>query len=67
LPPRTAALWPFVDMRALDDHAIPPRTIRSPVPAAEFKRMVLGFADDVGLVRADHPALAHELDEVRWV
>jgi hypothetical protein len=28
---------------------------------------ILGFADDVGVIPVDHPALAHELDEIRYV
>jgi ferredoxin len=53
-------------MAALD-RPVPPRHVRAPVSAAEFKQTVAAFADDVGLVAVEHPALAHELDEIRWV
>jgi ferredoxin len=67
LPARTEARWPFTRMDALDDTVIEARWVRSPISAADFKARVAEFADDVGLVRVDDPALAHELDEIRWV
>ena len=67
LPSRSESRWPFVDMDAVDDVRVKPRWVRSPLSSAEFKRHVGGFADDVGLVSIDDPAIAHEVDEVRWV
>jgi len=54
-------------MDAVDDHRVEPRWVRAPISAAEFVERVAGFADDVGLVSVDDPAIAHELDEIRWV
>ena len=67
LPARTEARWPFAAMGALDDTTIQARWVRAPISATDFKARVGEFADDVGLVRVDDPALAHELDEIRWV
>jgi epoxyqueuosine reductase QueG len=54
-------------MRALDDEAIPQRTARSPIPAGEFKKRILEFADDAGIISIDDPAIAHEREEILWV
>ena len=67
LPANTEMRQPWVDVDAYDATKIPPRFVRSPVSAAEVKHHLLTFADDVGIVSIDHPALAHELDEIRYV
>jgi NAD-dependent dihydropyrimidine dehydrogenase PreA subunit len=67
LPSRTESRWPFVDMDALDDRQIAPRAVRAPISAEAFKRHVATFADDVGLIPVDDPAIAHELQEIRYV
>src|SRR5262245_46612584 len=65
LPPHAEALWPFVDMDALDDKRVAPRAVRSPISAEAFKKQVAEFADDVGIISVDDPAIAHELHEIR--
>jgi len=67
LPARTESRWPFVDMDAVDDVRVEPRVVASPISAGELKARVAGFADDVGIIRIDDPAIAHELEELRWV
>ncbi len=67
LPARTESRWPFVDMDAVDDVHVEPRSIRSPVSVQEFEAHVSGFVDDVGVISLDDPAVAHEFDEVRWI
>jgi epoxyqueuosine reductase QueG/putative sterol carrier protein len=67
LPSRTESRWPFGDMAAVDGVPVEPRAVASPVSAAEFIAHVGGFADDVGIISVDDPAIAHELAEVRWV
>jgi epoxyqueuosine reductase QueG len=67
IPPTTEMRMPWVDVEAYDDTAIAPRFVRSPVSMAEFKARVGEIADDVGVVSIDHPALAHERDEIRYV
>ena len=67
LPSRTESRWPFAGMETIDDHPVPPRFVRAAIPADEFKQRVGAFADDVGLISVDDPAIAHELDEIRWV
>ena len=67
LPSRTESRWPFAGMEAIDDHPVAPRFVRAPIPADEFKQRVAAFADDVGLISVNDPAIAHERDEVRWV
>ena len=64
IPPRTAYRWPF---RPIDAAVLPSRGMASPVPLAEFKRAVSGWADDVGVISIDDPAIAHEIDEIRYV
>ncbi len=54
-------------MDVIDDTHVEPRAIPSPVSVEAFKAHVAGFADDVGIISIDDPALAHERDEVRWV
>jgi Fe-S-cluster-containing hydrogenase component 2 len=67
LAANTERRQPWVDVDAYDATKIPPRFVRAPVRAAAVKEHLLTFADDVGLVSVDHPALAHELDEIRYV
>lgn len=67
LPSNTESRWPFVDMQALDDVQVEPRHVRAPVSAEEFKRQVATFADDVGLISIDDPAIAHERDEILYI
>jgi ferredoxin len=59
--------WPFTDMAGLDAASIEPRYVRASMSGAEFVARVGEYADDVGLVRVDHPALAHEVEEIRYV
>jgi len=62
--PGTAHRWPF---RPLEGETLPSRGVASSITLAEFKREVATWADDVGVIPIDHPAIAHEVDEVRWV
>ncbi|HYB97903.1 MAG TPA: SCP2 sterol-binding domain-containing protein [Candidatus Limnocylindrales bacterium] len=64
LPPRTAHLWPY---RTVDPGGIRARAVRSPVALADFKKAVLGWADDVGVISIEDPGVAHERDEVLYV
>lgn len=67
LPPRSAYRWPY---RPADDHdSLPARAVRSPVPLLEFKRGLREACecDDVGVISIDDPAIAHEVDEIRYV
>jgi epoxyqueuosine reductase QueG/putative sterol carrier protein len=64
LPPRTAYRWPF---RPIDAAVLPSRGVASPVSLADFKRAVGAWADDVGVISIDDPAIAHEIDEIRYV
>jgi len=67
IPANTEKRTPWVDVDAFDATRIAPRFVKSPVPLVEVKRHIRGFADDVGIVSIDHPAIAHELDEIRYV
>lgn len=64
VPPGTAYRWPY---RELPPSTLPSRGVLSPIPLAAFKREVATWADDVGVVSLDHPAIAHEREEVRYV
>ena len=64
IPPRTAWAWPF---RPVDGDVLPSRGVPSPVPLDEFKSVVATWADDVGVISIDDPAIAHEIDEIRYV
>jgi epoxyqueuosine reductase QueG/putative sterol carrier protein len=64
VPTLSAYRWPY---RAVADDPIVPRGVRSPVGLAELKRTILGWADDVGVISIDDPALAHERAEIRYV
>lgn len=67
IAPTTEMRMPWVDVDAYDATRIEPRFVKSPVTLEEFRSHVAGIADDVGVVSIDHPALAHELDEIRYV
>jgi epoxyqueuosine reductase QueG/putative sterol carrier protein len=68
IPPRSAFRWPY---RPLDPEevALPARGVRSPISLEEFKQQVAARTecDDVGVIAIDDPAIAHELDEIRYV
>jgi NAD-dependent dihydropyrimidine dehydrogenase PreA subunit/putative sterol carrier protein len=66
VPPRTAYRWPY---RPSDTAALPARGVRSPVGLAAFKDGVREWSecDDVGVIALDDPAIAHEVEEVRYV
>ena len=68
IPANTERRQPWTDVGTYDPGHIPPRFVRSPVPLAELRRRILEIGvDDVGFVSVDHPALAHELEEIRYV
>ncbi len=67
LAPTTEMRMPWVDVQAYDATHIEPRFVKSPVSLEQFRARVAEIADDVGIVSVDHPALAHELDEIRYV
>ncbi len=67
IPANTEKRQPWVDVDAHDPHKIPPRFVRSSVSLDEFQRTIAAFADDVGVISIHHPAIAHELDEIRYV
>jgi len=67
IPANTEKRMPWVDMAAYDATCITPRFVTSPVSLAEFKQHIAGFVDDVGIISIDHPAIAHEFDEIRYV
>lgn len=68
IPGNTEKRNPFGDMESYDATKIPPRYVRSPVSMAEFKEAILALGvDDVGIISIDNPAIAHELEEVRYV
>jgi len=64
---KTEHRWPFTDMAALDGSVIEPRHVHAPISGEEFLGRVGEYADDVALVRVDHPALGHELQEILYV
>lgn len=69
LPANSERRQPWVDLDAIDPTRIPARSVRAPLSLAAFKqhlREVIGV-DDVGVISIDHPALAHEVDEIRYV
>jgi len=69
LPANSERRQPWVDVEAVDASRIAPRFVRSPVRLAAFVRHLreaIGI-DDVGVISIDHPAIAHELDEIRYV
>ncbi|HEY2775577.1 MAG TPA: SCP2 sterol-binding domain-containing protein [Candidatus Binatia bacterium] len=64
IAPRTAWLWPY---RQIDSEVLPSRGVRSPVSLEEFKQAVGAWAEDVGVISIDDPAIAHEVDEILYV
>jgi epoxyqueuosine reductase QueG/putative sterol carrier protein len=67
IPANTERRTPWVDVDAFDATRITPRFVKSSVPLEELKRHIRAFADDVGVISIDHPAIAHEFDEIRYV
>ncbi len=61
---RAAFRWPF---RPIEEASPPASVVRSPVSIDEFKRSVAAWTDDIGVIPVDHPALAHEREEIRYV
>ena len=66
VPARTAYRWPF---RPLETETLPVRGVPSPIGCEAFKRAVRDATecDDVGVISLDDPAIAHEVEEVRYV
>jgi epoxyqueuosine reductase QueG len=64
VPPPASWRWPY---REVDGTAVPSRGVPAPVALDAFKREVLGWADDVGVISIDDPAIAHEREEVLYV
>ena len=64
VPALPAHRWPY---RPLADDPITPRAVRSPVGLTALKATIAAWADDVGVVSIDDPALAHERAEIRYV
>jgi epoxyqueuosine reductase QueG len=66
LAPRSDYLWPF---RPIVQESLPCRAVRSPVTLQDFKRAITerSGCDDVGVISIDDPAIAHEVDEIRYV
>ena len=64
VPPGIAHRWPF---RRIDSPPLPNRGVPAPIPLEEFKAEVREWADDVGVISIDDPAIAHERDEIRYV
>ena len=64
VPVLPAYRWPY---RPLADDPIVPRGVRAPVSLEEFKRVIAGWSDDVGVISIDDPALDHERAEIRYV
>src|SRR5262249_33799588 len=62
--PGIAHRWPF---RRIESAPLPNRGVSAPIPLEDFKARVLEWADDVGVISIDDPAIAHERDEVLWV
>lgn len=67
LPARTERRWAFPAQEEIDPAVVAPRSVPAPVSKEVFKQRVLGLGVDVGVIRADDPALAHELAELRTV
>src|SRR4030095_12437668 len=62
--PGTAYRWPF---RRLDTSPLPNRGVAAPIPLEDFKARVADWADDVGGISLDDPAIAHERDEILYI
>src|SRR5262245_6252759 len=67
IPANTERRQPWVDVDAVDATHIAPRFVRAPISLDAFVAHLKTFVDDVGVVSIDHPALAHERDEIRYV
>src|SRR6185369_9907733 len=67
IPANTERRQPWVDVDAVDATRITPRFVRAPLPLADVIAHVKTIADDAGVISIDHPALAHERDEIRYV
>src|SRR2546423_8827144 len=67
IPANTERRQPWVDPDAVDPTRVAPRAVRSPLPRADFVAHVKTIADDAGVISIDHPALAHERDEILYV
>lgn len=67
LPPRSAYRWPYRPTGEVD--SLPARAVHSPVSLEELKRGLREACecDDVGVISIDDPAIAHEVDEIRYV
>ena len=64
VPAGIAYRWPF---RPLDTPPLPNRGVPAPVSIAAFKQQMTEWCDDVGVISIDHPAIAHEREEVLYV
>ena len=64
VPAGIAYRWPY---RRLDTPPLPNRGVPAPVSIAAFKQQVTEWCDDVGVISIDHPAIAHEREEVLYV
>jgi epoxyqueuosine reductase QueG len=64
VPPGIAHRWPF---RRIDSAPLPNRGVAAALSLDEFEARVGEWADDVGVISIDDPAIAHERDEVLWV
>jgi epoxyqueuosine reductase QueG/putative sterol carrier protein len=67
IPANTERRQPWVDPDAVDPTHIASRSVRSPVSLTEFVAHVKTIADDAGVISIDHPALAHEREEILYV
>jgi epoxyqueuosine reductase QueG len=68
LPANSERRQPWVDVDAVDPTRVAPRFVASPISLPEFKARLLELGiDDVGVISIDHPAIAHEADEIRYV
>lgn len=67
LPANTEKLLPWSDIRAYDGIKIAPRFVKAPLSLSEFRSHVSTLADDAGVISINHPAIAHEFDEVRYL
>jgi epoxyqueuosine reductase QueG len=67
IPANTERRQPWVDPDAVDPTHVTPRFVRARIPLADFVAHVKTIADDAGVVSIDHPALAHEREEILYV
>jgi epoxyqueuosine reductase QueG/putative sterol carrier protein len=66
-PVRSAYRWPYRSVEPADP--LPSRGVPAPVSLVEFKRAIseITECDDVGVISIDDPAIAHEVEEIRYV